>query len=210
MDPVTASLFVAGADQASGIASQLIGGYQGRKSAKRASKYQRWNSAWAAQNLPDLQVRGLQKAGLNPMLAAGASPPAVSSASAPQIGPSSSSSFSGAFRTSTAAQVDKEVLKQQKLKTRREEMLTDWWNTDTGRNFIVPFAAASAAGVNANSVSDAVLLPSLMNSAEAATKSKHKGKPSSVWDSYKRNWQEGARTTTEFFNNPPIRRYNND
>lgn len=71
MDPLTASLILGGASSATDIGGQLLSGYQGRKSAKRAAKYARWNSAWAAQNLPSLQMEGLRKGGLNPILAAG-------------------------------------------------------------------------------------------------------------------------------------------
>lgn len=71
MDPMTLMGLSGAAQSAFGLGSQMIGGYQGRKLAKKTAKYARWNAAWSAKELPAMTVSGLRKANLNPILAVG-------------------------------------------------------------------------------------------------------------------------------------------
>lgn len=122
MDPVTATLIVGGASSATDIAGSFISGFQGRKSAKRAAKYARWNSAWAAQNLPGLQMEGLRAAGLNPILAAGRFGGAVSpgTGTPASIGQSSGVDFSRVYSNVSSAKLAREQRETQ-------EQMTDYY-----------------------------------------------------------------------------------
>ena len=188
MDPVTASLILGGASSATNIGGQLIGNYSGRKGAKRAAKYARWNSAWAAQNLPAMQMAGLRKAGLNPILAAGSG--RSTQMPSPQnipIGSPGNSNIAGGYKDVSSAQLFRNQNRVARAQAEREEKVNEYWDTQVGREFIVPMAAASAAGVNVRNVSDAVLLPSLIRSANSAEKLSN---DKSLWDRVK-DWHKG-------------------
>ena len=196
MDPVTGSLMLGGLSSATNVGSQLLGNYSGRKAGKRAAKYARWNAAWAAQNLPALQMKGLRDAGLNPILAAGSgrntqmpSPQNMATGSPGQ------SNVAGGYKDISSAQLFKNQNRVAKAQAEREEKVNAYWNTHVGREFIVPMAAASAAGVNVRNVSDAVLLPSLIRSANSAEKLSNE---KSLWDRVK-DWHKGN-----------VKRYNPD
>lgn len=69
MDPVTGAIVSSGIQSGSDVGSAFLGNYFNRKASKRQYKYWRWSVLEG----PSLQVAGLRKAGLNPILAAGGS-----------------------------------------------------------------------------------------------------------------------------------------
>lgn len=159
-------------------AAPLLGQYFGNKLNYRFAKK-------TAIHGPSWQVKGLRRAGLNPILAvsSGFKPNQMSSSSIDPTAAISNISSSKQARQQTRLLTDQTRIASAKAK--REEMINDVWKSSVGRTHIVPMAAASAAGVKAKSVADAVLLPSLINSANSAKDSK------SLFDRYKESWSQG-------------------
>ena len=140
MDPLILSSAI---DAGSGFAGQAFGNYSGRKSSKRAAKYQRWNAAWAANELPSMQVAGLRKAGLNPILAVGGMRAGqMPSVPAPQIAANNrmDSIAQSAERLSSAALKNKT-----KELTNEQVNLTKTQQVETANRALKEAALASSA-----------------------------------------------------------------
>lgn len=96
-------------DAAASVGGSMLGYTFGKKLAKKQLKYQRW----AARELPSDHVLGLQKAGLNPILAVnpGGSMPNISaSATSPQV----RANIAENFAKSSAAALTREQTKKVK------------------------------------------------------------------------------------------------
>lgn len=133
MDPATATLIAGGAQSGSAIASQLIGGYQGRKSAKRAAKYARWNTAWAERNVPSLRMQGLRAAGLNPILAAGGSSTMAPGAAGPIGSPGQGVDLSSTSAKGAQAALNREQINLTKEQRQTSRKLGDLYEKQAGK-----------------------------------------------------------------------------
>lgn len=149
MDPVSASLASTALSSATNLAGQVFGGYQGRKSSKRAAKYQRWNASWAANKLPSIQVQGLRRAGLNPILAVGGMKPQnLAPTSAPQIAANHKAD-------NLAASI--ESISSARLKKKNEDLVSAQTDLTKTQEIEASNRALKEAGLAASAVAQSVI-----------------------------------------------------
>lgn len=179
------------------MASSLIGLYGASQQRKWASREAEKNRDFLSRS-HQIRVQDLRAAGLNPILSthAGSMPspsvPGGAAATAHNI------DLAGVFQKSSASKLAQEQLKTQKQITQREKniterdsAITDYWRSPSGKNFIVPLAAASAAGLNVNSITDAALVPAAMHYNNRNTANSAQGQRT-FWDQYKRAFGSGV------------------
>ena len=196
-----------------GAASSAAGMMGSAIGSRRQYKY----TKKMMQNRHQWEVADLRRAGLNPILSAGAQAPMGNASFIPPGAPD----FAGGYEKFKSGKLKKELERKASYETttaknlaqqsanalHRDNLLTNYWGTATGDHFIIPMAAANAAGYSTSSATDAVLLPTLMNINNQTTMDpNHTSSSRDMWNSYQRNFKRGARTIRDWMRVPPAPR----